>query len=213
MSSTPWTVVLPVKMTSVAKTRLVPSDSRLRQRLALAFATDTARAVTQCEDVGGVVVVTDDSDAASAARALGACVVADAPDAGLNAALLHGLEVVRASHADAAVALLSADLPALRPVELGAALVACSRRDRAFVCDAVGTGTTLLTARAPHVLDPHFGARSRARHRQDGYVEVTDDDVDAGLASLRRDVDTWADLWDAQRLGVGEATAAVLAER
>ena len=213
MSSTPWTVVLPVKPTSVAKTRLVSSDSSLRQRLALAFATDTATAVTGCTDVAAVLVVTDDPDAASMARALGASVVADAPDAGLNAALRHGFEVVRASDGEAAVALLSADLPALRPTELAAALAACAAHDRSFVCDAVGIGTTLLAARAPHVLDPHFGPRSRAHHRHDGYVEVLDDATESGLASLRRDVDTWADMWDAQRLGVGAATAAVLAER
>lgn len=208
MSSTAWTVVLPVKPTSVAKTRLTSSDDELRRRLALAFATDTSTAVARCGAVSSAVVVTDDTDAAAMARRLGAAVVPDTPDAGLNPALLHGVTVARSRDPHAAVALLSADLPALRPGELHSALDRCAQHRRAFVCDAVGTGTTLLTALAPDAPSPHFGERSRARHRLEGHVEITA----AGLASLRRDVDTWVDLADARRLGVGAATSAVLAE-
>lgn len=208
MSSVAWVVVLPVKPTFVAKTRLTGSDDRLRQRLALAFATDTVTSVVACGTVSSVVVVTDDAAAASMARSKGAVVLADAPRSGLNAALVHGSREVRLRDPQAAVALLSADLPALRPGELEAALHRCGQYSRAFVCDAVGTGTTLLTAMAPDDPSPRFGARSRARHRYDGCVEISD----AGLASLRRDVDTWADLADAQRLGVGPATSSILAE-
>lgn len=208
MSRISWTVVLPVKKTVVAKTRLAGTGSARRRRLALAFATDTTSAVVECAAVSSVVLVTDDDDATAMARRLGAHPVADLPDAGLNAALRHGVHVARDRDPHASVALLSADLPALRPRELERALTLCSRLDRAFVSDAVGTGTTLLTAQAPVLPTPHFGARSRARHRHEGYIEVSE----PGLASVRRDVDTWADLWDAQRLGVGPATAAALAE-
>lgn len=206
MSCTSWTVVLPVKKTVVAKTRLTGADSARRRRLALAFATDTTSAVVGCAAVSSVVVVTDDAGAIEMAHRLGAHTVADRPDAGLNAALRHGVDVVRGHDPHASVALLSADLPALRSAELERALTLCSRLEMAFVSDAVGTGTTLLTAHAPLLPVPHFGARSRARHRHEGYVEVTE----PGLASVRRDVDTWVDLWDAQRLGVGAATTAVL---
>lgn len=209
MFSPSWTVVLPVKRTSVAKTRLLDEDSSLRRSLALAFATDTAAAVAACPPVAHIVVVTDDDEAAEMARRLGALHLPDSPDAGLNAALRHGFKTARLLRPHDAVALLSADLPALRPAELARALSACSRHDQAFVCDALGTGTTLLTALAPRDVSPHFGARSRARHRYAGYAEVGDE----GLATLRRDVDTWADLADARRLGVGAATSGVLEGR
>lgn len=209
MFSPSWTVVLPVKRASVAKTRLLDDDSSLRRRLAIAFATDTAAAVAACPAVAHIVVVTDDDKAAQMARRLGALHLPDTPDAGLNAALRHGFETTRRLRPDDAVALLSADLPALRPAELARALSACSQHARAFVCDALGTGTTLLTALAPREVSPHFGARSRARHRYEGCTEVGD----AGIPTLRRDVDTWADLADARRLGVGAATSDVLEGR
>ena len=78
---------------------------------------------------------------------LGALVVPDEPDAGLNPALAYGAR--RAAELDpaAGVALLSADLPALRAGELTAALdAAAGQPPRRFVADAAGTGTTLLAA-------------------------------------------------------------------
>lgn len=207
MSSPAWTVVVPVKRPSVAKTRLTGTETAKRRELALAFATDTVAAIAACETVWSIVVVTDDEEASAMARSLGAIAVADAPDAGLNPALRHGADVARTMRSDCAIAAVSSDLPALRPSELSTGLQACARHPRAVVCDTVGTGTTLLAATPPHGLTPRFGPRSRAFHRYDGYVEITA----SGLASLRRDVDTWADLSDARRLGVGAATAAVLA--
>jgi 2-phospho-L-lactate guanylyltransferase len=55
---------------------------------------------------------------------------------------------------------------------------------------------------------PRFGGRSRAAHRAAGAVEL----MLEGIASVRRDVDTEVDLWDALRLGVGPRTKAVAAE-
>jgi 2-phospho-L-lactate/phosphoenolpyruvate guanylyltransferase len=209
MSSLAWTAVIPVKRPSIAKTRLIGADIATRRDLALAFAADTVAAVADCEAVTSILVVTDDEEASAMARALGALAVPDTPDAGLNPALRHGAELARSLRGDCAVAAVSSDLPALRPSELAAALQACARHPRAFVCDTVGTGTTLLSAAPSHDLTPRFGPRSRAWHRHTGCVEI----LAAGLASLRRAVDTWADLSDARRLGVGAATAAVLARR
>ena len=199
-----WTAVVPVKETARAKTRLSPDPSH-RQRLALAFARDTVAALTRARRVAHVVVVTDDATVAEAVRARDVSVVADVPRAGLNPALAYGVDVVRAVRADAAVAMLSSDLPALRPVEVDAVLDACAQNPVSFVCDAAGIGTTVLTVRAGAVARPHFGPRSRAAHRQVA-VEV----LDVVAPTVRRDVDTWVDLWDACRMGVGPATTAAL---
>ena len=103
--------------------------------------------------------------------------------------------------------MLSADLAALRPAELAAALAAAEEWPRAFVPDAAGAGTTLLTARPGVGLDARYGAGSRAAHRDSGAVELAGD-----WPSLRRDVDTPADLAAATALGVGPATSRWLAE-
>ncbi|PZF83284.1 2-phospho-L-lactate guanylyltransferase [Jiangella anatolica] len=202
-----WTVVVPVKRPEHAKTRLADAVGEQRPRFARAFAADTVLAAVGCDAVGRVIVVTDDDLAAEEARELGADVVADAPDAGLNAALRHGAAAARSS-GSAAVASLSADLPALRPAELSRVLTAAAEHAVSFVADAAGIGTTIYAAAPDADFEPAFGGRSRAAHRLAGAVELDLADV----PSVRRDVDTAVDLWDARRLGVGPRTAALLAE-
>ncbi|CAL9531156.1 2-phospho-L-lactate guanylyltransferase [Streptomyces atacamensis] len=201
-----WTLVVPLKPLALAKSRLVPAAGReLRSGLALAFAQDTVAAALDCPAVEGVVIVTDDPRAGAELAALGARIVPDAPGAGLNAALEHGEAVVRSGRSGrpgAPVAALNADLPALRPVELARVLDAARAHRRAFLADAAGIGTTLLAASGGAALAPAFGGASRARHLRSGAVEITLSGVD----SVRRDVDTGADLAAALALGVGPHT-------
>lgn len=200
-----WGVVVPVKHLDVAKSRLSGHGDPARRELALAFAVDVVRAALDCPVVREVLVVTDDPQAAAALGALGARVAPDDPDAGLNPALAHGAELLRAQDPLLGVVTVSADLPALSPDDLAAVLRAVPPGGRAFVADSAGTGTTLLAASAPAPLLPSYGAGSRARHLASGAVELP------GTAALRRDVDTPADLREAVALGVGARTAAVAA--
>lgn len=204
----PWSLVIPVKRPEFAKTRLADTVGELRPHIARAFAADTAAAALACALVEDVTVVTDDDESAQRLRSLGALVVADAPDAGLNAALRHGAAEVRARRPDAPVAALSADLPALRPAELEQALGAASEHPVSFVADVAGVGTTLYACASGSPFEPRFGGRSRAAHREAGAVEL---DV-AAIPSVRRDVDTAVDLWDATRLGLGPHTQAAMAQ-
>jgi 2-phospho-L-lactate/phosphoenolpyruvate guanylyltransferase len=201
-----WVVVVPVKHTAIAKSRLAGFSPADRARLALAFARDVVTAAQACRLVSRVVVVTNDDNAASAFRDQGAEIVADRPDDGLNPALVHAERVVRLSAPESGVAALSADLPALDTETLNAAFSAAPR-GRWFVTDAAQTGTTLLAAGAGHALNPSFGTNSCAAHRSSGAQELTLET----LARLRRDVDTTTDLWDAVRLGVGRYTDEALA--
>lgn len=208
--STPqrWSIVVPVKRPEFAKTRLAETVGELRPVMARAFAADTVAAALACSLVESVVVVTDDDEAAKQAVALGAEVVDDAPDAGLNAALRHGADWIRAAYPDAAVASLAADLPALRPAELEKVLSAAAEHPVSFVADAAGIGTTMYAAMPGIAFEPHFGGRSRAAHRTKGAVELEL----TGIPSVRRDIDTAVDLWDAMRLGLGPRTEAVVVQ-
>ncbi|CCB77087.1 MULTISPECIES: 2-phospho-L-lactate guanylyltransferase [Streptomycetaceae] len=200
-----WDLVVPLKPLTVAKSRLRGAAAAgvvVRPPLALAFAQDTVAAALACPAVAGVTVVTDDPLAAPELAALGARVFPDAPGGGLNAALTHGARLVRAERPGASVAALNADLPALRPAELARALSVAGRARRAFVADAAGLGTTLLTASRGTDLSPAFEGPSRARHLASGAREIRLPDID----SLRRDVDTPADLRIALSLGVGPHT-------
>ena len=172
------------------------------------MAADTVRAAAACPAVAAVVVVTDDPAAASTLGALGARIVADEPDAGLNPALAHGAAVAAVAWPDSGTAALAADLPALRPAELGRGLQAAAQSPEAFVADAEGTGTTLYAARPGTSFRPRFGPGSAARYREGGAAEI----VLADVPSLRSDVDTPADLQNAISLGVGPRTAELAAQ-
>ncbi|MFI6760676.1 2-phospho-L-lactate guanylyltransferase [Micromonospora sp. NPDC050417] len=201
MTEPTWTVVVPLKRLSAAKSRLrgalpgVPHEP-----LALALALDTVSAALASPPVREVLVVTDDIVAGRALRALGARVTPDPPGGGLNPAFSRG-----ASLADSGVVALTADLPALRPAELTAALRAAAAgppRVRRFAADTPGTGTVLLLAPAGVPLDPHFGGSSAAAHAASGALALTE----VG-PTVRRDVDTRADLLAAAALGLGRYTA------
>lgn len=196
-----WGVVVPVKRLALAKTRLRPYDGGVRSALALAMACDVVLAARACPGVAQVLVVTSDPRAAEALEAQGARVVADEPDDGLDAALAHGAGLLAPG---LAVAALTADLPALRPDDLAAALAQVTD-GRAVVADASGTGTTLLAASPGTPLAPAYGPGSLARHLAGGARRL------CAARGLRLDVDTSADLARALRLGVGPRTAAVAA--
>jgi 2-phospho-L-lactate guanylyltransferase len=201
-----WVVLLAVKRLQLAKSRLDRAD---RQALTVAMAVDTAAAATSADAVAAVVVVTDDPDARAALTQF-AVVIPDVPDAGLNPALTYAAAEASRQWPGHPVAVLAADLPALRPAALARALSAAQRHPRSVVADAGATGTVLLTAATGTSLSPAFGPGSRERHAAhaiDLTAVLPDDDETGGL---RQDVDTAADLERAIRIGVGPATARVL---
>jgi 2-phospho-L-lactate/phosphoenolpyruvate guanylyltransferase len=200
-----WCLVVPVKRLALAKTRLSGLTAPLRRDLALAFALDTVCAALACAAVEAVVVVTDEQDAGRRLRDVGAIVVADEPDAGMNPALAHGAAAASRAHPGCGVGALSADLPALRAGELGVALARARSAASCFVRDAQGAGTTALLARQPGDFLPSFGPGSAASHLAAGAAELTGADLD----SLRHDVDTPEDLAWALSAGVGPHTAEV----
>ncbi|HWN61446.1 MAG TPA: 2-phospho-L-lactate guanylyltransferase [Streptosporangiaceae bacterium] len=203
-----WSVLMPVKVLSEAKSRLAGLAGPRRGELALAVACDTVTAVMRTDQAARAIVITDDPVAASALRALGAQVIPDEPRDGLNAALRHGAAVAAASWPASGTAALSADLPALRPAELARALKAAAAWPNAFVADAPGDGTTLYTAAPGVAFRPAFGLASRARHAAGGAAELELTDI----PGLRRDVDTPADLRGAAELGLGPRTAPLATE-
>ena len=209
-------LVIPVKPLHAAKSRLRGAADRgvgdpgAHAALALALAHDTVAAVLAARTVRRLLVISSDAVVAAELAAVGVEVVPDVAG-GLNAVLRHGAAVLRAADAHAPVGALQADLPALRPEELDAALrdaatLFAAGARRAFCPDAEGSGTTLFVAAGGARFDPRFGAGSAERHRASGAVPLA-----AAGPGLRRDVDTGDDLCAAAELGLGPHTRAVLA--
>ncbi|MCB0908942.1 MAG: 2-phospho-L-lactate guanylyltransferase [Nocardioidaceae bacterium] len=199
---TSFVVVVPVKPTTVGKSRLDVLGTQLRAQLAAAFALDAIATALDTTGVAAVVVSTNDPTVGGPAGAMGCLVVPD--PGGLNDSLVAGAQVAQDRWSAAHPVALCADLPSVRPDELGAALALLPLDRPAIVADAAGTGTT--TYAAPYGLfSPAFGPGSRARHLAAGAVEITGD-----LIGLRTDVDTPHDLDLALDLGVGPHTRSVL---
>ncbi|MCP2324988.1 2-phospho-L-lactate guanylyltransferase [Hamadaea flava] len=184
-----WSLLVPLKALPRAKTRLRGALAGVgHERLVVALALSTVRAAQRAEGVAEVVVVTGDERLRRELTPLG---VRFADDAGsLNDSLVAAAE----ARAGLPVAALTGDVPALRPVELAEALALAEVRS--FVPDLPGDGTVLLAAPAGATLRPLFGPDSAAAHARSGANRL-----DGLWPTLRRDVDTPADLADAVDLG------------
>lgn len=184
----PWWVVIPLKDTRRAKSRLRGPRGE-RRRLAIAMAQDTLSAAVEAAGVEGVLAVCqteDDSDLFS----LAGVTVAVREALGINEAITAGALAVFAADPEANIAVLPGDLPYLQPAELDVALVKAATLDSACVADRDGTGTTLFTARAGQALSPAYGEGSLRAHLDGGAIEL-------GMpvwSGLRRDVDEPDDL-------------------
>jgi 2-phospho-L-lactate guanylyltransferase len=198
-----WHVVIPVKGGPHAKSRLRAPDGVDRLVLARALALDTIAAAAEAVGPRHVLVVTSDPEVEAAVSESQLAATLPDPGRGLDDAVLAGLSKVEF---DQPAAVLLGDVPALRPTDLHAALMAAELVDRWFVPDAEGTGTVLLGGREASAVVPLFGSGSAARHEAGGHARLELD-----LERLRRDVDDEAALEEVLRLGVGAHTAALLA--
>jgi 2-phospho-L-lactate/phosphoenolpyruvate guanylyltransferase len=190
-----WWVVVPMKDTRLAKSRL-GGQSGDRRQLAILMARDTLCAIVNAASVEGVLVVCDNPDDVESFELPGVSVlVCDGP--GINEAIRAGNAALLAQVGSRNVAVLPGDLPYLRSAELDVALGKAGSLPSACVGDRTGTGTTLLTARAGQLLQPAYGDRSLSAHREAGALEL---DIPV-WSGLRRDVDTPEDLLVNMTLG------------
>lgn len=201
-----YAVVVPVKPPARGKSRLVGIADGAREELAAAFALDTVTACLAAGRVGAVLVATDDARFSAALAATGAPCIPDGDSSDLNATLRQTAAEARRRWPAMRPVALCADLPALDPADLDAALGSPVLAGGAagFVADAAGVGTTLYSA-SWEAFDPRYGEGSRLAHLDAGAVEVT-----GPLTTLRRDVDDLPDLQAAAALGVGGHTRRVL---
>ncbi|SOD73408.1 2-phospho-L-lactate guanylyltransferase [Jatrophihabitans sp. GAS493] len=194
-----WTVVVALRSIQEAKSRLRPASATSQAHLQLvsAIRSDTLQAIRGATGVSGIFVVSD-------APGDGVDLVQQEP--GLNAAFSEAVAAVRQRAPAEPVAVMVADLAALRPTDLHDALRLAATTPRGFVADLDGRGTTLVSVLAGEVFSPSFGPGSASRHAET-MTRLSADD------RLRCDVDTPDDLRLAAELGLGERTRTLLAAR
>ena len=204
MSPSPerFAAIVPIRSWTAGKSRLGLNDVE-RASLARAFALDVIDVLQESPIIEFVVVVSSDDDVR---EDVGGVEVVPDQGRGLNEAVSKGCARVLARGSSGAVVVPS-DLPCLTDAALTEIVRMSEGHEHAFCPDAEGDGTSIVVTRDPSSLVTSYGAGSAAAHRA------------AGLAALfgappeaRRDVDTVAHLEEAESLGVGRRTAAVLAE-
>jgi 2-phospho-L-lactate guanylyltransferase len=219
-----FTVVMPMKPWDRAKSRL-HVEPAARRTLAEAFARDTLAAVLDCPEVHEVVVVTRGDLVVEQVRGAGAQVIQEPLEQRAtfeafgrfptprtcqtlqNLAIREGIAWAAEHRPCAPVAIVPSDLPAMTSDALGRLLREAATHAFAFVADANGDGTTILTARTPDLMHAGYGSGSAERHRAYGAHELTDAE-----AVLRQDVDVLDDLAAADRLGLGAHTRRTYAD-
>ncbi len=202
-----WTAIIPVKQWALAKSRLHLLEHQ-RHAVARALAEDTLAVVAAAPSIGRVVVVTAQKEMLSVAHGCGAHTLTDRPLMSgdpLNTAVMAGRSWAVSRRVGSPLVVVPADLGSLTVDTLEDALEALTDRDTGFVADLAGTGTTLLAARSPELLSPAYGEGSARRHRAGGAREAIGLDP-----RVRLDVDSRADLAEAQHLGLGPAVSAVM---
>jgi 2-phospho-L-lactate guanylyltransferase len=188
------TAVLPVKSFPRAKQRLGEAlGGGDRRELAEAMVGDVLAALAAVPELAGVVVVTAEPAAVSAAERAGAVVVDDPDEAGQSLAATRGIEAAVARGAER-VLLVPGDCPALVPAELSALLERVEAVPSVVIVpDRHGSGTNALLLAPPDAVAPSFGTGSFARHAARASAAGATVKV-APLPSLGLDVDTPGDL-------------------
>ena len=197
-----WHAIVPAKRLKDAKSRLGRDD------LALPFLTDVITALSKSDLVESVTIVSADPTICHLAEEMGCRVVVEHSSDGLLPAITLGIEELDAAN-QLNILVVLGDLPCLSTDHVNRFLTQGSDNATSFISDAEGTGSTMWmrTHSTDHM--PFFGPRSRARHRESGAIEISDEN----FLGARRDVDTEVNLWDAVRIGVGEATHKALDTR
>lgn len=179
-----FTLVLPVKETPRAKSRLRLEDDERRDVMRTFI--HHALEVAASSELASTVVIVGSLELVPAHREVAH--VPEPAQGGLNAAVDAARSWANRWRPDHRIAVLPVDLPCLTPAELDSALDEASVVRRAFVPDHLGSGTTLVTACSPDELVTAYGPDSARRHRELGL------DVLSSGPGLRFDVDLPADL-------------------
>jgi 2-phospho-L-lactate guanylyltransferase len=163
MASDVWGVVL-VKPFRLAKQRLAGVlDAEERSELARVMLDDVLRAVSACQSLAGVIVVTADRSAAAVARRHGAIVLMETAAIGMNAAVARVVKYLT-GRAETGIVVLPADVPHVTPDDIEDMTALIRHRPAIALVRSNDGGTNLLACRPSGVIDPSFGPDSFTAH-------------------------------------------------
>ncbi len=137
-------------------------DEAQRHALVLAMAEDVLAALLASPQITGVALVTEDAQLGEMAQAMGAQIIPDPGEGGLNGALAHGRAVLVEEGAQSLL-IVHGDVPAIAAADIAAM---CAAHDGGVTIAPAtsdgGTNGLLLTP--PDAIALHFGKDSCAAH-------------------------------------------------
>ena len=201
-SPEPFAAIVPIRSWTTGKSRLDVDDDA-RESLGRAFALDVVSALHDSPRIGVVVVVSSDAEVRTT---FASCEAVDDRGRGLDDAVAQGC-----AHAVAGgwsrIVVVPSDLPCISVAALDEVLAMSEGHTHTYCPDADGDGSSLVISHDPATLVTSYGRGSASAHRSAGLVPL----LGAPL-EVRRDVDTLEHLREAQGLGTGRHTTAVLTE-
>ena len=207
-----WSIV-PFKVLTQGKQRLASMlSTRERSGLSRAMIEDLLTALRQVQQLNGILIVSDDSEAVQLAEQYGVAVIREdrSRGAGLNNAVNCALDRLNSASVDD-VMIIHGDLPLVSPADLSGLItqhLQLGRPALTLVPDRWRRGTNCLLSSGGNTVPPCFGKDSLARHQH----AARQRDIPfrtAELTSVMFDIDTPADLLELKHcLGSMDSTIA-----
>jgi 2-phospho-L-lactate guanylyltransferase len=186
--------IVPVGPFAQAKQRLASClTPRERSAFARAMLEDVLSALLRAASLDGIVVITGDADAASLAHAVGATVLADAENAGINAAVENAARHCVREGRDGML-VIPADVPLITAADIEAIAKAHRAAPSVTLVRAgIDGGTNALACSPPDAMSFCFGEDSFRRHQEAARACGIEPQV-LELARIERDIDRPEDL-------------------
>ena len=190
------TAVIPIKQLNDAKKRLANYLSVSQRRaLCQVMFEDVLEAVTTCDRIDDVVVVTNDESVALIASSYSARIVAEPEQPGLIAAITHAADLL-ASEGVVNMVFLPGDVPLVSVEELEVVLDGFGMSDTAefliVPAEDLG-GSNCVVCSPPNCIEFLFGIDSFRKHLKESKDRGIEPSI-AKLPGLGLDVDTPEDL-------------------
>jgi 2-phospho-L-lactate guanylyltransferase len=188
--------VLPVKNFENAKTRLAPALSPGERRHLFRLMVEDVLAAMAASALDGVLVLTNEPEAAALAARYGARVEGEPENLGQSEAVMRAMQILEADGVRAALQ-LPGDIPGVSPVEINrliAAHEAGGPRAMTIVQGHDGRGSNALAVSPPTLMPFHFGHDSFGPHLAAARAAGVEPAILDGLPGIALDIDTGEDL-------------------
>lgn len=203
-----WAII-PIKRLEHAKSRLAGLlDRPQRAELALAMYRDVLDMLGGVKRLSGILVVTNDREAADLARRAGATVLPDPVERGTNRAVEAGLSWLLRQTASRAL-IIPGDVPFTTREEVDSVIDALSMDQVVIVPAAQDGGTNMLGLAAPDTMGVSFGEDSFRKHRTAAQRSGLEPRI-LHLDGAGHDIDVSADLFCTEGGAPAARTRAIL---